>query len=184
MVQGLEKAPNYTGARSAAVRQAWNNEVAVVSMGGSGASRHWNKTQRDELLENGRVSGYQGHHLRSVASYPAFQGNADNITFVTRKEHLRMHGGDFRNPTENKPIDRNKMLCRTNRMRVATNEVKSLSYAVFSEAAFDGVMTAALDLIVGKFTKDTLNRCAKAVITTVASDGLEYLFSRLFLAND
>lgn len=35
-----------------------------------------------------------------MKDHPEMAGNPDNITFVTRREHLDAHGGIFRNKTE------------------------------------------------------------------------------------
>ena len=37
--------------------------------------------------------------MKSVESYPEYQGNPDNIQFLTRSEHLAAHDGSWLNPT-------------------------------------------------------------------------------------
>ncbi len=85
--------------RAGAVRKAWKLEYENVANGGSGISRTWSKCEIDELLTNGKVKGYQGHHMKSVKGYPELAGDPHNIQFLTRSEHLRAHGGNFRNIT-------------------------------------------------------------------------------------
>ena len=85
--------------RARAVRKAWKMEYENVVNGGQGISRTWSQSEINELLINGKVKGYQGHHMKSVKGYPEFAGDPYNIQFLTRSEHLRAHGGNFRNIT-------------------------------------------------------------------------------------
>ena len=85
--------------RASAVRKAWKLEYEDVVNGGSGISRTWSKSEINELLTTGKVKGYQGHHMKSVKGYPELAGDPHNIQFLTRSEHLRAHGGNFRNIT-------------------------------------------------------------------------------------
>ncbi len=50
--------------RSSAVRQAWKNEVILVQNTGKG-TRVWTDLEIEELLTNGKVKGYVGHHMKS-----------------------------------------------------------------------------------------------------------------------
>lgn len=72
--------------RRNAVRNAWKNEQALVEQGKG--TRNWTTEEQKELLENGRVSGYEGHHMKSVSEYQGFAGDANNIQFLTRDEHI------------------------------------------------------------------------------------------------
>ena len=85
--------------RASAVRKAWRLEYENVASGGKGISREWNQLEINELLTTGKVKGYQGHHMKSVKGYPGLAGAPHNIQFLTRSEHLRAHGGNFRNIT-------------------------------------------------------------------------------------
>lgn len=55
--------------------------------------------EKYELLKNGKVSGYQGHHIKSVKGFPDLAGDPNNIQFLTRSEHLKAHGGNWKNIT-------------------------------------------------------------------------------------
>ncbi len=88
-----------TSKRSQAVRKAWRNEYLDVKNGGNGVSRIWTSSEKIELLNTGKVTGYQGHHMKSVKGYPELAGDPDNIQFLTRAEHLKAHGGNWRNIT-------------------------------------------------------------------------------------
>ena len=81
--------------RRKAVKEAWKQERKMVATTGRG-SRKWNSKQKVQLLTRGKVRGYQGHHIKSVNSYPSKAGNWRNIQFLTRKEHLRAHWGNWR----------------------------------------------------------------------------------------
>ena len=85
--------------RASAVRKAWRLEYENVASGGKVISREWNQLEINELLTTGKVKGYQGHHMKSVKGYPGLAGAPHNIQFLTRSEHLRAHGGNFRNIT-------------------------------------------------------------------------------------
>ena len=89
--------------RQRAVRQAWKNEREFVEKTGRG-SHNWTPLEKDELLKNGKVKGYEGQHMKSANEYPDFAGDASNIQFLKRRtmdknEHLDAHKGDYRNPT-------------------------------------------------------------------------------------
>jgi RHS repeat-associated protein len=92
-------------ARRSAVRQAWAQERQLIKEGLEG-TRPWTAAQRRELLNTGRVRGYQGHHINSVKSHPELAGNPNNVEFVTRPQNLQRHGGNWRNPTSGPLIDR------------------------------------------------------------------------------
>ena len=55
----------FAAARSEAVRLAWKQEREVVVRTGQG-TREWTKSQMQQLISKGKVSGFEGHHLNSV----------------------------------------------------------------------------------------------------------------------
>lgn len=69
-------------------------------------SRNWKPHQRRELLETGKVKGFYGHHIFNVKHHPYATGDPDNIKFLTFGEHLKVHGGNFRNKTQGNLVDR------------------------------------------------------------------------------
>ena len=90
-------------ARSKAVKEAWGNEADLVRNTGTG-TRAWTDAEKLELLNTGKVKGYHGHHMKSVKGYPELAGDPFNIQFLTRKEHLMAHGGNWRNITHGRYI--------------------------------------------------------------------------------
>ena len=84
--------------RKKAVKQAWAREREMVAKTGQG-TRRWSGKQRMELLKTGKVKGFEGHHINSVNGHPSLAGNLKNIRFVTRKQHLALHNGNWRNVT-------------------------------------------------------------------------------------
>lgn len=59
------------------------------------------------MLNEGKVKGYEGHHINNVRDRPDLAGNPDNIRFVKgRSEHLKEHDGNWRNPTKGKLLKR------------------------------------------------------------------------------
>lgn len=75
--------------RQKAVRDAWTREKDLVCQGKG--TRDWTAEQQKELIETGRVKGYEGQHMKSVNEYPEYAASADNIQFLTHEEHLEAH---------------------------------------------------------------------------------------------
>jgi len=93
---------NRTSEADKAVRIAWNNEKQLV-LEGKG-TRDWTLEEQRSILEKGRACDedgktFEGHHMKSVEAYPEFQGEANNIQFLSKKEHFIAHGGNTQNPT-------------------------------------------------------------------------------------
>ena len=94
-------------ARSRAVKQAWKQEQSYVKNGFG--TRDWSPEQQKEIINNGSVHGYEGHHMRSVSNGSTYDeqmqiaGDKNNIQFLEKSkennEHLKAHGGDTRNRT-------------------------------------------------------------------------------------
>ncbi len=91
--------------RRTAVKKAWKQETKMVKSTGKG-TRDWTKGEAKQLLNNGKVKGYQGHHINSVKGSPLLAGNPNNIRFLTPQEHLFTHGGNWRNPTSGNLLNR------------------------------------------------------------------------------
>ena len=90
--------------RNKAIRLAWEREQKLVAEGKG--TRDWSQKQQTDILdpdkgkaydENGRA--FEGQHMKSAAEYPEYQGDPDNIQFLTRDEHLEAHKGSWQNPT-------------------------------------------------------------------------------------
>lgn len=90
--------------RNKAIRLAWEREQKLVAEGKG--TRDWSQDQQKDILdpekgkaydENGRA--FEGQHMKSAAEYPKYQGDPDNIQFLTRDEHLEAHKGSWQNPT-------------------------------------------------------------------------------------
>lgn len=105
--------------RQNAVKKAWEQERALVTMQLSPKSTNiskfgtglWDDRQARRIKREGKIKGYQGHHIRSVKGHSKkWAGDPRNIKFVTPKEHLRLHKGDFHKSTTGKLIDRTKMI--------------------------------------------------------------------------
>ena len=90
----------HNSCRGEAVRKAWKNEVENVKNGGNGVTRIWTEAEKAELLARGKVSGYVGHHIKSVHKFPLDAGDPTNIQFLTRAEHFEAHSYNWRNMTE------------------------------------------------------------------------------------
>jgi hypothetical protein len=87
------------------VRQAWNQEQAMVRRTGEG-TRTWTDSEKAELLQTGRVQGYQGHHVHDVSTHPHMAGDPNNVRFMRPDEHLTQHGGNWRNSTTGELVNR------------------------------------------------------------------------------
>ena len=99
-----------TAEASKAIRAAWLKEQELVSEGKG--TRDWTPEQQKEILELGKAyyhsenpadvndgKAFEGHHMKSAEAYPEYQGDPENIQFLSRAEHQAAHGGDYRNPT-------------------------------------------------------------------------------------
>ncbi|WP_276528638.1 RHS repeat-associated core domain-containing protein, partial [Chryseobacterium rhizosphaerae] len=98
-VKAAAKIPSIASQRQGAVRKAWKEEKNMVERTGGRGTRRWNSSQLKELKETGKVKGMKGHHINNVKHHPDKAGDPDNIEFVTQKEHLQRHDGNFRNET-------------------------------------------------------------------------------------
>jgi hypothetical protein len=89
--------------RQRAVREAWANEKDLCQQGKGTVD--WNTQQQAELMSRGRVSGYEGQHMKSVSQYPEYAGDKNNIQFLSHEDHLAAHnagltqGSGYRSPT-------------------------------------------------------------------------------------
>jgi hypothetical protein len=97
--------------RNEGVRLAWDNEQALLNLGGAG-TRDWSTAQQQEILTQGKVSGgdIHGHHINNVADHPKLQARADNIDFLTPSEHQRAHGGNWQNSTSGELYNRSWLM--------------------------------------------------------------------------
>jgi len=69
-------------------------------------TREWSEGEIKELMKSGKVRGYVGHHINSVQAHPGLADNPENIEFLTNREHLNVHGGNFHNATKGNLISR------------------------------------------------------------------------------
>lgn len=75
--------------RQKAVRDAWNRERNLVLKGKGTVD--WTQEQQKELISRGRVSGYEGQHMKSVKEYPQYASSVDNIQLLSHEDHLKAH---------------------------------------------------------------------------------------------
>ncbi len=92
------KTEDLSSVRQSAVRKAWKEEQRRAK-DGLKTSRRWELKQLKELKKTGKVKGFVGHHMKSVAKYRKLAGDPKNIQFLTQAQHLKAHRGNFRNPT-------------------------------------------------------------------------------------
>ena len=90
--------------RQKAIRKAWEREQRAVSEGKG--TRDWSPEQQKDILDPNKGKAYdesgrafEGQHMKSAAEYPEYQGDPNNIQFLTREEHLEAHKGSWQNPT-------------------------------------------------------------------------------------
>lgn len=93
-----------TAERNKAVRLAWEREQELVRVGKG--TRDWTKKQQQDILDPDKgkaydeeVRAFEGQHMKSVAEYPEYRSNPDNIQFLTKAEHLEAHKGNWKKPT-------------------------------------------------------------------------------------
>ena len=93
---------NRTSEANKAIAAAWAKEKQLVFEGKG--TRDWTPEQQNNIIEKGKAydedgKAYEGHHMKSVSAYPEYQGDAENIQFLSRVEHLSAHGGYTMNLT-------------------------------------------------------------------------------------
>lgn len=91
-----------TAESNKAILAAWNKEQELVQEGKG--TRDWTPEQQQDILEKGKAYdedgfAFQGQHMKSAERYPEYQGDPENIQFLTRAEHLEAHDGNWKNPT-------------------------------------------------------------------------------------
>ncbi|XP_031243254.1 teneurin-4 isoform X2 [Mastomys coucha] len=72
-------------ARQRAVRQAWAREQQRLREGEEGL-RAWTDGEKQQVLNTGRVQGYDGFFVTSVEQYPELSDSANNIHFMRQSE--------------------------------------------------------------------------------------------------
>lgn len=72
-------------ARRRAVAGAWERERRRLELGEAG-SRAWSEAERQQLLAEGRVRGYDGYYSLAVEQQPQLADCAANIHFMTLSE--------------------------------------------------------------------------------------------------
>lgn len=83
--------------RRKAVTDAWELEAQLVAGGYS--TRKWTLNEQKELLEKGKVTNYEGHHMYSASKHPFWAGVPTNIQFLQgsrysgdgNNEHTHVH---------------------------------------------------------------------------------------------
>ncbi|XP_055479321.1 teneurin-4 isoform X1 [Psammomys obesus] len=80
-----EKARVLELARQRAVRQAWAREQQRLREGEEGL-RAWTEGEKQQVLNTGRVQGYDGFFVTSVEQYPELSDSANNIHFMRQSE--------------------------------------------------------------------------------------------------
>lgn len=93
----------FASERSKAVRDAWKQEAEAVKKGVS--KYNWTSAEKRQLLELGKIRGYEGHHIRTVKELAGTAkeyliSSADDIVFLTKQGHKYVHPGGFKNPTD------------------------------------------------------------------------------------
>ncbi len=85
-------------ARSKAIRGAWKKEKELV-LEGKG-TRNWTVAQQQELISEGKISGFEGQHMMDVSTYPEYADDPNNIQWLTYAEHhFGAHMGNWSNST-------------------------------------------------------------------------------------
>lgn len=97
---------NLSKSRRAAEKDAWAQERALVEQTGKG-SRQWTDAEKAELLNNGKISGYEGHHINNVKNHPELARDPNNIDFLDRSEHFDAHQRNWKKETTGPLVERN-----------------------------------------------------------------------------
>jgi RHS repeat-associated protein len=144
--------------RREGIRAAWRQEQALVRAGGG--SRRWSDGEIRQLLENGFVRGYRGHHIDSVAAHPEQAGLANNIRFMSKTEHDALHidNGGFQVPTTGAKIDRNRMYRDLTGQDLPASTGERMTYDDVLDqttSAFDKIMNSRTMMVIDLFDPST-----------------------------
>lgn len=93
---------NRTSAANKAIALAWSKEQQLVREGKG--TRDWTLEQQQDIFDRGKAYGddgkaFEGHHMKSAEKYPEYQGDLENIQFLSRTEHFAAHDGNFQTST-------------------------------------------------------------------------------------
>ena len=85
---------NRTKLANKAVQEAWEKEKSLVQEGKG--TRDWTIEQQQQLITKGKVydedgKAFAGHHMKNVEHYPEYQGDPNNIQFLSPREHMAAH---------------------------------------------------------------------------------------------
>jgi hypothetical protein len=91
-----------TAEASKAIRQAWMREQQLVQEGKG--TRDWTPEQQQDICNSGKAHdadgrAFEGHHMQNAVSHPEYQGDPENIQFLTHDEHFAAHNFNWQNPT-------------------------------------------------------------------------------------
>lgn len=69
-----------------AIKLAWEREKELVLQGKG--TRDWTVAQQQELISEGKISGFEGQHMYDKSTYPEYAGDPNNIQWLTYEEHF------------------------------------------------------------------------------------------------
>jgi hypothetical protein len=75
--------------KMATIEKAWEQEKIMVDENGSGTIS-WTNDQKNELLTQGKVSGYYGYLGKSLNAYPEYVNNPNNVYFLRYDQRLNL----------------------------------------------------------------------------------------------
>ena len=92
-------------ARQRGVADAWKME-RQAAINGYELSRDWTQKQLDELVDTGKVSGFEGDHINTVNGNISMAADHRNIQFLTVQEHAARHAaaGGTRTPISGRDL--------------------------------------------------------------------------------
>ena len=170
-----------TAEANKAVRLAWQREYDLIQEGKG--TRDWTKEQQEDILDPNKGRAYddkgkafEGQHMKSVEKYPEYQGDPDNIQFLTRQEHLEAHQGNWQNPTNWYYNPVTKLYTNFGEGKYIPALVIELTEPIITYAKLEDVVFKEFDSIVSKqddkmteeprapFSMDKSNSIAKASV--------------------
>lgn len=139
-------------ARREGIRAAWADEKTMVQQTGEG-TRPWTRAEKAELLRDGKVRGYEGHHINSVKGNPVEMArDPRNVRFLTKAEHQLLHRamGGYRVPIRNMAL--------LNRTLSIVGPVANLTGVASGRIRTDSFENFASDLLGIETTQDWIIR--------------------------
>ena len=144
--------PNTTG-RGVGVDRAIKQEIELVNFSGSG-TRDW-EPKHIKIMKSRRTfaekksalakDGFEWHHINNVKNNPKNAANPNNVTPLTKQEHLDAHDGHFKNSTQGRELNRPSEVKKSSFKQVIGKHAMAFGVATASGMAMAGAFSVVFN---------------------------------------